>query len=192
MKIWRCPDCGSGVRAPGKPRLNDVRRFCLPCSQRSGYMVERVCPTLETKRAKVKAKVSAKGKSERVKATAVREIKRASANDVYFVDGVDVRPILKRMQTILKRHAQDIGEPGHAVRDPFSFNLTTYNCRGFANLGSAVWAISWDLLSDWSYWESTTRTGLSREEFDRICTRFRSRWRHDVVKKRNDWPKAYE
>ena len=104
MKLWRCPDCGNQKRAPGKPRRNDVRRFCLPCSQRTGYMVERVCPTLEKKRTKVKAKVSAKGKAVRAKATAVRKIKEATIEKTFYIDGVDVRPILKRMQTILKRY----------------------------------------------------------------------------------------
>ena len=194
MKLWRCPDCGNQNRAPGKPRRNDVRRFCLPCSQRTGYMVERVCPTLEKKRAKVKAKVSAKGKAVRAKATAVRKIKDATIEKTFYIDGVDVRPILKRMQAILKRYPQEVGEPGHVVCDPFTYDLTTYDCRGFADLGSAVWTISWELLSTWTGWDSCAGMDclLTRQEFVRICTRFRSRWRHDVVKVRNGWPNSYE
>ena len=188
MKLWRCPDCGNQKRAPGKPRRNDVRRFCLPCSQRTGYMVERVCPTLEKKRAKVKAKVSAKGKAVRAKATAVRKVKKASANDVYFVDGVDVRPIYKRMQKILNRYTQEIGEPGWVVKDPMTIPLTVrYRAHG---IETQPWGLSGDLLRAWV--NTGAQSWHNTDEFAMICRRFRSHWRHDVVKKRNGWAEAYD
>ena len=188
MKIWRCPECGSGVRAPGKPRLNDVRRFCLPCSLGNGFMVERVCPTLEKKRATSKAKVSAKGKSERAKVSAVREIKKASADDMYFVGGVDVRPIYKRMQTILKSHTQEIGIPGWLVKDPFKIPIKAVALT-HKSLDTSVWHISGDLLYEWV--NTGGQSWYGTEEFSRVCRAFRSTWRHDVVKKRNGWPEAY-
>lgn len=187
MNIWRCPDCGSGVRAPGKPRRNDVRRFCFPCSQRSGYMVERVCPTLEKKRATSKAKVSAKGKSERAKVSAVREIKKATADDMYFVGGVDVRPIYKRMQTILKRHTQVIGIPGWLVKDPFTIKIKAH-ALAHKSLENSVWHMSGDLLYSWITTDAQLPTSDERE---RVMRAYRSIWRHDVVKKRNGWPEAY-
>ena len=187
MKFWRCPDCGNQKRAPGKPRRNDVRRFCLPCSQRTGYMVERVCPVLETKRAKAKAKVSAKGKAVRAKATAVRKIKKASADDMYFVDGVDVRPIYKRMQTILKRHTQVIGIPGWLVKDPFKIKIKAY-ALAHKTLNNSVWHMSGDLLYTWVDTGAQSPTSVERE---RVMRAYRSIWRHDVVKVRNNWPEAY-
>ena len=49
---WKCPTCGHGLLAPTRPRLNDVRRYCLPCSSKSPVLVERVSPALEAQRAK--------------------------------------------------------------------------------------------------------------------------------------------
>jgi hypothetical protein len=40
---WSCPDCGVGVLAPGRLRKIDTRRYCLPCSEARGTLVERVC-----------------------------------------------------------------------------------------------------------------------------------------------------
>jgi len=47
---WKCPTCNAGVIAPTKPRKNDVRRYCLPCSSKAGVLVERIAPALEKKR----------------------------------------------------------------------------------------------------------------------------------------------
>jgi hypothetical protein len=48
---WVCPNCSSGVNAPERPWKNDVRRYCLRCSEKSGILVERIAPSLERKRA---------------------------------------------------------------------------------------------------------------------------------------------
>ena len=68
---WKCEICSSGLLAPSKPRKNDVRRYCLPCSKKIGKLVERSVPSLEKKVAK---------KKEKRKATAFRrqEIKANS------------------------------------------------------------------------------------------------------------------
>jgi len=47
---WKCAICDHGLLAPTKPRKNDVRRYCLPCSAKTGKLVERVSPTLEKQR----------------------------------------------------------------------------------------------------------------------------------------------
>jgi hypothetical protein len=47
---WKCAICDHGLLAPTKPRKNDVRRYCLPCSSKSGKLVERVAPSLEKQR----------------------------------------------------------------------------------------------------------------------------------------------
>ena len=81
---WKCADCNHGLLAPMKPRKNDVRRYCLPCSAKTGKLVERVSPTLEKQRAtktvqrkvqtqKKNAKVSVKKKARREKASAVNK-----------------------------------------------------------------------------------------------------------------------
>jgi hypothetical protein len=151
-------------------------------------MVERVCPVLETKRAKVKAKVSAKGKSERAKVSAVREIKKATADDMYFVGGVDVRPIYKRMQTILKRHTQVIGIPGWLVKDPFTIKIKAH-ALAHKSLENSVWHMSGDLLYSWI--NTGAQKNATSDERERVMRAYRSIWRHDVVKVRNNWPEAY-
>jgi len=68
---WKCPTCGHGLLAPTRPRLNDVRRYCLPCSSKAGVLVERVAPALEAQRAKRDV-----ARREREKAQRDRERKR--------------------------------------------------------------------------------------------------------------------
>jgi len=46
---WKCEQCGNGLLAPSRPRKNDVRRYCLPCSAKRGTLVERIAPALQKK-----------------------------------------------------------------------------------------------------------------------------------------------
>ena len=46
---WKCEKCNDGLLAPSRPRKNDVRRYCLPCSAKQGTLVERIAPALEKK-----------------------------------------------------------------------------------------------------------------------------------------------
>lgn len=57
---WRCQQCDHGLLAPMRPRKNDVRRYCLPCSSKSGRLVERVAPALEKQRERRAALVAEK------------------------------------------------------------------------------------------------------------------------------------
>jgi hypothetical protein len=45
--------------------MNDVRRYCLPCSSETGKLVERVSPTLEKKRVAKKATTKKKNAAKR-------------------------------------------------------------------------------------------------------------------------------
>jgi len=47
---WKCPQCDAGILAPTKPRKDDVRRYCLPCSSKNGRLVQRIAPALEAQR----------------------------------------------------------------------------------------------------------------------------------------------
>lgn len=69
QRRWACPDPEhAGVLAPSKMRMDDTRRFCWPCSERKGRLVERVCVVRET-RARAAgdraAKLRAAAKAER-------------------------------------------------------------------------------------------------------------------------------
>jgi len=81
---WKCANCDHGLLAPMKPRKNDVRRYCLPCSAKTGKLVERVSPTLEKQRAiktvqrkvqtqKKNAKVTVKKKARRQKVSSIKK-----------------------------------------------------------------------------------------------------------------------
>lgn len=50
MKIWRCPTCEGGLRAPERLDRLDVRRWCLRCSARTGTLVERSVPSRESEK----------------------------------------------------------------------------------------------------------------------------------------------
>lgn len=62
---WRCPHCEHGLLAPSRPRKNDVRRYCLPCSAQHGRLVERIAPSLEKQRTQRAALVQQKQTKKR-------------------------------------------------------------------------------------------------------------------------------
>ena len=64
---WVCPNCGAGKLAPSRPRKDDVRRYCLACSERTGRLVERLSPALEKQRREAKEKRKRAAKQKRVK-----------------------------------------------------------------------------------------------------------------------------
>jgi hypothetical protein len=87
---WVCPRCGGGVLAPGRPRRDDVRRYCLTCSARTGRLVPRVCPSLEAERQRRVLRQSAARERH-------RERERTAAAKRYMVDGLDLRKELLRL-----------------------------------------------------------------------------------------------
>lgn len=104
---WTCPRCGGGVLAPERPRKDDVRRYCLDCSKRTGRLVERICPALVREREQKTERRVAKQADGRVKAKQ-RETER------YTVEGVDLRKELARFHRLpvfaTRRHRVK-GEP---------------------------------------------------------------------------------
>lgn len=96
---WVCPTCNGGALAPERPRKNDVRRYCLPCSKRTGKLVERVAPVLQARREKAAAQ-----RSERTQRLAQRE------TEIWTVAGIDVRGLARDCWTAL----------GHVVNEFFA------------------------------------------------------------------------
>lgn len=72
-KLWRCQQCGSGVRAPGKMRKDNALRYCLDCTAATGKLVERTCVSRET--AKQKAREKTQAALERAKEIIKKELK---------------------------------------------------------------------------------------------------------------------
>lgn len=58
---WSCPTGEHpSVLAPGKLRKKDIRRYCLPCSEVVGILVERRCAAHEKRAERSKAKAARK------------------------------------------------------------------------------------------------------------------------------------
>lgn len=106
MKRYRCPLCAAARNAPSRMAPNDARRFCLPCTDSTGKLVEMRCPSRE--RSKEKAR-----KSRLNRAAKTREKDRQSK--FYLDDGTDIRPIVKSVKKLATWHRE--GAPaGRAVR----------------------------------------------------------------------------
>lgn len=78
---WVCPDCGTGKLAPSRPRRDDVRRYCLRCSERTGRLVERVCPVNERARELAEERSKKKAGRRRAVARKRREAAKESARE---------------------------------------------------------------------------------------------------------------
>ena len=76
---WTCLNCGEGGLAPTKPRRDDVRRYCLPCSAKSGRLVERVSPSLERRREAQAARTRERSKKKKARVSAQRQ--KVTANE---------------------------------------------------------------------------------------------------------------
>jgi hypothetical protein len=64
---WVCPLCGAGKLAPSRPRADDVRRYCLPCSGKTGRLVNCTCPAADAVRVQRRAKHTEKRLRARAK-----------------------------------------------------------------------------------------------------------------------------
>lgn len=101
--LWTCPKCQNALRAPGRPRKDDVRRFCLRYSETTGHLVARICGVLE------KARVAAVGqKKNRERAKKERAAERAAKTNAaerqkFTVAGVDILDEAKRYWEVLCR-----------------------------------------------------------------------------------------
>lgn len=67
MPRWVCPECGKGKNGPQRPRLDNVIRYCLPCSEKCGVLVKRSAPALEKKRAAAYTRSREKAATKRQK-----------------------------------------------------------------------------------------------------------------------------
>lgn len=110
---WVCPECGAGKLGPEKPRKNNVIRYCLPCSESAGVLVERSIPALDRKRAEKAARAAEKRRadSER-RAAEKRERRKREAKKhafkgdpawlPYMVDGIDTLRLWAKIFRYLK------------------------------------------------------------------------------------------
>ena len=91
---WDCPTGEHpGHLAPARMRKDDIRRYCLPCSTKSGRLVERVAPSLVRESA-----ARAAARAQRTSAAASRAAERESRR--WMSDGVDMRAEFQRLLAI--------------------------------------------------------------------------------------------
>lgn len=64
-KRFVCPLCETSVLSPSRMAKDDVRRFCLGCSKRTGKLVVLVSPVLERQRQRSKERVAKKAATKR-------------------------------------------------------------------------------------------------------------------------------
>lgn len=90
LRRWVCPLCRAGKLAPSRPRRDDVRRYCLPCSAKTGRLVEKVAPSAERERA-----VSATATAAKRKAKASTAAKRRAAAKAAEKARLDARFVVR-------------------------------------------------------------------------------------------------
>jgi hypothetical protein len=92
---WICPQCSTGKLLGKAPRKNATARFCIPCSESTGYLVERTCPALDRKRAQKAQSRAVKASKGRAKASATKTARKATEEQRWVVCGTDMRTVIK-------------------------------------------------------------------------------------------------
>jgi hypothetical protein len=96
MKRWVCPICRRGINAPSRMSADDVRRFCLGCSKKTGKLVRRKAPALERQRAASRERSTRKQQSKRKAEARKRKAQKARDHERRFIMGHDVQALCKR------------------------------------------------------------------------------------------------
>jgi len=130
---WKCPNCNSGLLAPTKPRMNDVRRYCLPCSAKTGKLVQRISPALEKKKAEKKVAATKRTSSKRETVSKKKEVQKNRTKQI------------KRVQTFgregfhIEREAKKIWKLLEPYHNGKSFPKIQMQERGLTVEGETVW-----------------------------------------------------
>lgn len=112
MKRWSCPKCGKGKLAPGKPRRDDVRRYCLPCSEKIGRLVERTCAALEAARAARATARKTRAAKARERAKTQRAVAAETSTARLTVDGAYLPDFVRPYWRILCEEARKAAPAG--------------------------------------------------------------------------------
>ena len=75
---WVCPLCQKGRLAPKSIRNDDVRRYCLPCSEKTGRLVQREIPSLVKKN---EARAARRAEKLAAKRARIADKKQRAARD---------------------------------------------------------------------------------------------------------------
>ncbi len=147
MKRWLCPNGCGGKLAPERPRKNDVRRYCLRCSEKTGYLVERTCTSLERKRDAAKEQQKKKAAGKRRALSRQRATKKERARERRFIMGHDVQALCKRWYK-LKSWAPYRSMPSRPPKLAIRLSSTKSYLTAHAQVGGRH-RITMTVPSDW-------------------------------------------
>ncbi len=97
---WECPLCNAGKLASSRPRMDDVKRYCLSCSEETGRLVSRICPALERRREQRAQAGARRAASKRATASRHKRAEKDAQRRVETLHGVDIRAEFKRLERI--------------------------------------------------------------------------------------------
>jgi hypothetical protein len=117
---WTCPNGCPGILSSTRPPKDSVDRYCLTCSAKTGRLVLRIAPALESKRAAAATSAAAKAKAKRAREAAKKAAAKQAETDRYTVEGVDLRD---EFQRLIKLRAFG-GKQGRLFRRPPEFVVT--------------------------------------------------------------------
>lgn len=102
---WTCPnECGEpGKLAPERARKDDTRTYCLPCSERTGRLVRRVCQAAEKKRA-----ARAETRAEKAKRERERERARTLERSIDGARAISVGQPIRTGYYYVHRHTNEV------------------------------------------------------------------------------------
>jgi hypothetical protein len=112
---WVCPECAGFKLASSRPKKIATVRFCLPCSEATGLLVERGCPKLD--RARETQAERDKARRERAVATKRKTKKKArakreeTAEEKWHYGGYDLRVEATRLLKIARSEGYPCKKP---------------------------------------------------------------------------------
>lgn len=131
---WECPTGEHpGQLGPQRPRRENMVRYCVPCSIKTGKLTERVAPAVEKRRAEGKASSAERAKRKRVRTAMAKQRAAAAETKRYTVEGVDLRDELARYVKLRAFGGRD----GRMAKRPPSFTVSIRSSYPRARLGFA-------------------------------------------------------
>jgi len=176
MIRWNCPnEAHPGVLGPSRPRRDDVRRYCLACSEKSGRLAERVSSKIEAKRCRAaeRAKRQAKRRRERKLATMSQEDVNANfrcGNHVLsnlLLHHSAARPIWEVRTS--KTPRQPRIEEHHVVIYDHD-GADKYDARALTTVAELLWCLTCDAANHLGYTKDPPSRTASRRFIRRTVT----------------------
>lgn len=138
LRLWKCPNGDhAGKRAPGRMRLEDIRRFCIPCSVSAGVLVRRVCPAAAKVSSSSKSRSASKQRTRRRAKARPRAAAKQRQRAREVIDGIDVaREVTRVWAHALRLHGSRMWVQQTPILTVTRSNAT--HTSGFANTSNRI------------------------------------------------------